>query len=369
MFDVTLTELLNGEKIENQDTKIGKAEETILSLGEEKEAIVSDRKKLLKMGMIVITLLVILSSVLYYRTRQDDYEVNILSVSPNGSGKDIDGPYVEGGAYVDSEDIFIPSEFPSEVDFLLPEFKERLLNEYQLEWIEKAIYPAAKSLYIKEGVYGTLVFNPWGYEIRFEVNDTKHKVSKEYTAFLPILNRFGNGDGTFYVDMPEDGQYPRALDEKEASDLLAKYEGNYHWQSENHDPLNQNCSEIMIEIHQMSDRINYSIHQWTGCLTDSVTYHIKNIVKTDENTFELYLYRFHGLGYTAPSDITMFPTNVYIIRIDESSDQYFDLQFKGVNLSTIDSFDGRVENGKLFREFIDLYKEEGEWYRFEKWPD
>lgn len=369
VFDVTLTELLNGEKIENQDTKIGKAEETILSLGEEKEAIVSDRKKLLKMGMIVITLLVILSSALYYRTRQDDYEVNILSVSPNSSGKDINGPYVEGGAYVDSEDIFIPSEFPSEVDFLLPEFKEKLLNEYQLEWIEKAIYPAAKSLYIKEGVYGTLVFNPWGYEIRFEVNDTKHKVSKEYTAFLPSLNRFGNGDGSFYVDMPEDGQYPRVLDEKEASDLLAKYEGNYHWQSENHDPLNQNCSEIMIEIHQMSDRVNYSIHQWTGCLTDSVTYHIKNIVKTDENTFELYLYRFHGLGYTAPSDITMFPTNVYIIRTDESSDQYFDLQFKGVNLSTIDSFDRRVENGKLFRRFIDLYKEEGEWYRFEKWPD
>ncbi|MBQ1757709.1 MAG: hypothetical protein IIZ98_05190 [Erysipelotrichaceae bacterium] len=133
--------------------------------------------------------------------------------------------------------------------------------------------------------------------------------------------------------------------------------------------MNQNCSEIMIEIHQMSDRVNYSIHQWTGCLTDSVTYHIKNIVKTDENTFELYLYRFHGLGYTAPSDITMFPTNVYIIRTDESSDQYFDLQIKGVNLSTIDSFDRRVENGKLFREFIDLYKEEGEWYRFEKWPD
>jgi len=51
------------------------------------------------------------------------------------------------------------------------------------------------------------------------------------------------------------------------------------------------------------------------------------------------------------------------------ADQYFDLQFKGVNLSTIDSFDRRVENGKLFREFIDLYKEEGEWYRFEKWPD
>ena len=168
VFDVTLTELLNGEKIENQDTKIGKAEETILSLGEEKEAIVSDRKKLLKMGMIVITLLVILSSVLYYRTRQDDYEVNILSVSPNGSGKDIDGPYVEGGAYVDSEDIFIPSEFPSEVDFLLPEFKEKLLNEYQLEWIEKAIYPAAKSLYIKEGVYGTLVFNPWGYVEKYK---------------------------------------------------------------------------------------------------------------------------------------------------------------------------------------------------------
>ena len=183
------------------------------------------------------------------------------------------------------------------------------------------------------------------------------------------MDRFGNGDGSFYINMPETGQYPRVLDEKETFEFLDRYEGNYHWQSENHDPLNQNCAEIMIEIHQTSDGMSYSICQWTGCLTDSVAYRIKNIVKTDSNTFELYLYRFHNLGYSAPSDITMFPIGVYIIRTDDRNDQYLDIQFKGVNLSTIDSFDGRVENGKLFREFINLYKEEGEWYRFEKQPE
>ena len=362
VFDVTLTELLNGEKIESPNVRIDKAEETIRFLGEEKEAAVSDRKKLLKTGIVVIILLLILSSVLYNKTRQNDYEINILSVSPNGIGKSISGPYVEGESYVDSEDIFIPSEFPSEVDFLLEEFKEKLKEEYQLEWIEKAVYPAQKYLHIYEGVYGTLVFSPWGYEIRFEVSDRKRKVSKTYTAFLPRLNPLGNGDGSFYIDMPETGQYPRVLDEKEVSAFLEKCEGSYRWQSENHDPLNQNCAEIMIEIHQMNDKINYSIYQWTGCIQGGVSYRIKNIVKTDRNTFELYLYRVHSLG----CHITMFPTSVYIIRTDDSNDQYFDLQFQGVNLSTIDSFDGKVENAQLFNQFIGLYKEEGEWYRFER---
>ena len=367
VFDVTVTELLNGEKIENQNTKIDKAEETIRILGKENENIISGKNKLLKASIILIALLSILSTVLYSKTRQNDYEIDILSVSPNGIGKSINGPYVDGETYIDNEDIFIPSEFPSEVDFLLEEFKEKLQEEYQLEWIEKAVVPAkTRNFHIMEDVYGTLVFSPWGYEIRFEVSDKKRKVSKTYTAFLPRLNSLGNGDGSFYIDMPETGQYPRVLDEKEVSEFLDQYEGNYHWQSEDHDPLNGNCAEIMIEIRKMNDKVNYNIYQWTGCLTDSVAYRIKNIIKIDRNTFELYLYRIHNLGYSAPSDITMFPTGVYIIRVDDSNDQCFDLQFQGVNLSTIDSFDGRVENGKLFREFINLYKKEGEWYRFEK---
>ena len=129
VFDVTLTELLNGEKIESPNVRIDKAEETIRFLGEEKEAAVSDRKKLLKIGITVIALLLILSTLLYSKTTQNDYEINILSVSPNGVGKDISGPYVEGESYVDSEDIFIPSEFPSEAGFLLEEFKEKLKEE------------------------------------------------------------------------------------------------------------------------------------------------------------------------------------------------------------------------------------------------
>ena len=367
VFDVTLTELLNGEKIESQDARIDKAEETIRSLGEEKEAVVSDRKKLLKIGIVVIVLLLILSTVLYSKTRQNNYKINILSVSANGRGKSIEGPYVDGETYIDNEDIFIPSQFPSEAGFLLEEFKEKLKEEYQLQWIEKAVVPAkTHNFHIMEDIYGTLDFVPWGYEIRFEVSDKKRKVSKTYTAFLPRLNSLGNGDGSFYIDMPETGQYPRALDEKEVSEFLDRYEGNYRWQSENHDPLNGNCAEIMIEIHKMSDKINYNIYQWTGCLVDGVAYRIKNIVKTDKDTFELYLYRIHNLGYSAPSDITLFPTGIYIIRTDDSNDRHFDLQFKGVDLSSIDSFDGKRENAKLFNQFIGMYKAEGEWYRFDK---
>ncbi len=367
VFDVTLTELLNGERIESQSTRIDKAEETIRSLGEEKEAVVSDRKKLLKMGITVIALLLILSTLLYSKTTQNNYKINILSVSANGRGKSIEGPYVDGETYIDNEDIFIPSQFPSEVDFLLEEFKEKLKEEYQLEWIEKAVVPAkTHKFHIMEDIYGTLDFVPWGYEIRFEVSDKKRKVSKTYTAFLPRLNSLGNGDGSFYIDMPETGQYPRALDEKEVSEFLDRYEGNYHWQSENHDPLNGNCAEIMIEIRKMNDKVNYNIYQWTGCLVDGVSYRIKNIVKTDKDTFELYLYRIHNLGYSAPSDITLFPTGIYILKTDGNNERYFDLQFKGVNLSTIDSFDGKRENAKLFNQFIGMYKEEGEWYRFDK---
>ncbi len=287
VLDVTLIELLNGERIENQSARIDKAEETIRSLGEEKEAVVSDRKKLLKIGITVIALLLILSTVLYSKTRQNNYEINILSVSANGRGKSIEGPYVDGETYIDNEDIFIPSEFPSEADYLLEEFKEKLKEEYQLEWIEKAVVPAkTQNFHIMEGIYGTLDFVPWGYEIRFEVSDKKRKVSKTYTAFLPRLNSLGNGDGSFYIDMPETGQYPRALDEKEVSEFLDRYEGNYHWQSESHDPLNGNCAEIMIEIRKMSDKINYNIIQWTGCLTDDVGYRVKNVVKTDKDTYE-----------------------------------------------------------------------------------
>ena len=217
-----------------------------------------------------------------------------------------------------------------------------------------------------EDIYGTLDFVPWGYEIRFEVSDKKRKVSKTYTAFLPRLNSLGNGDGSFYIDMPETGQYPRALDEKEVSEFLDRYEGNYHWQSENHDPLNGNCAEIMIEIRKMNDKVNYNIYQWTGCLVDGVSYRINNIVKTDKDTFELYLYRIHNLGYSAPSDITLFPTGTYIFKTDADNDKYFDLQFKGVDLSTIDSFGGKRENAQLFNQFIDMYKEEDGWYRFER---
>ena len=40
VFDVTLTELLNGERIESQNARIGKAEETILSLGIKRHEII-----------------------------------------------------------------------------------------------------------------------------------------------------------------------------------------------------------------------------------------------------------------------------------------------------------------------------------------
>ena len=157
--------------------------------------------------------------------------------------------------------------------------------------------------------------------------------------------------------------YPIVYDEKEKNDWIERYTGKYGV-GDNSDFFSSDFDAIEIDIVQLSTDIKYNIFQRTCCLNDGIVYTIEEISKLDEFTYQLKLTRGSIDGSTNYQDFTMFPTDTYLIRDIDSSDDFIELQFIGVNNTTLDAFNGEYENGEYFKQYPSLYKNPDEWYVF-----
>ena len=160
--------------------------------------------------------------------------------------------------------------------------------------------------------------------------------------------------------------YPFVLNQKETEQWINDYSGRYVTKENSDFSGSSGFDVIEIYINQPSENAPYNIYQITCCLNDGVVYSIENISKENDFTYSLHLKRGTIDGSPGFQDFTMFPTDTYLIRDIDKNDTEFELQFVGVNNSTLDSFKGEVERGEYFKEYPELYKNADEWYIFTK---
>ena len=178
-------------------------------------------------------------------------------------------------------------------------------------------------------------------------------------------NEEKEGETSDQVEIIEIPSYPIELNQDEINQWIKDHEGRY--QSGDNSNFGGNDFDLIeINIVPISDEWKYNIYQITCCINDGVVYLIEGITQEDETTYSLHLNRTNIEGVTGFQDFTMFPTNTYLIRDEDLNDGKIELQFVGVNTSTLDSFTGEIENGNYFRNYPSLYKDNGEWYVFMK---
>lgn len=164
------------------------------------------------------------------------------------------------------------------------------------------------------------------------------------------------------AQVEEPVNYPIALSNEEKNSWIKKYSGEYVCE-ENLDIEKGEGLGITVSITPNDDNNEHNIYQITCCVNDGVVYDVDHITQEDEITYSIHLNRV-DINDGLMQNITIFPTDTYLVQIDPENNDVLKLQFVGVYKDTISNFDGEIERGEWLKYFSRFYKNEGEWYTF-----
>lgn len=158
--------------------------------------------------------------------------------------------------------------------------------------------------------------------------------------------------------------YPIILSDEERDNWIATHSGRYRCEEKDSFTTGEGLG-IDISIHLRTEEDEHNIYQITCCVNDGVVYDIESITQEDEFAYALHLRRI-TVDDGRMQNVTLFPTDTYLIQLDQSDNDALRIQFAGVYNNTLDSFNGDIENGSWFKNFPQFYKNEDEWYDFRR---
>ena len=158
--------------------------------------------------------------------------------------------------------------------------------------------------------------------------------------------------------------FPMILDDEEKDAWISAHAGRYRCEENDSFTTGEGLG-IDITLTPKVEENDHNIYQITCCINDGVIYDIDYISQENESTFALHLNRI-TIDNGLMQNVTIFPTNTYLVQVNQSDNDDLKLQFAGVYKDSLDSFNGDVENAEWLKNFPQFYKGKEEWYDFRR---